>query len=133
MATQSAPDTSSVQPSLTELPLDDLFAQLDTSAAGLSSAEATRRLTKYGYNELVEKQTNAVLKFFSYLWGPIAWMIEAAAGLSALVRHWYGTILAFVPGKEASNYNFTSALAVQVLKDLEPRLLPLISARGKQV
>lgn len=38
----------------------------------------------------------------------------------------YGTVLAFVPGKSAGNYKFTSALAVQILKDLEPRLLPLI-------
>ncbi|HUO32208.1 MAG TPA: transglycosylase domain-containing protein [Bryobacteraceae bacterium] len=40
----------------------------------------------------------------------------------------YGTILAFVPGQNASNYKFTSALAVQVLKDLEPRLEPLVAA-----
>lgn len=45
----------------------------------------------------------------------------------------YGTILAFVPGKKASHYKFTNALAVQVLKNLEPRLLPLISARRKLV
>ncbi len=38
----------------------------------------------------------------------------------------YGTVLAFVPGKTAGNYKFTSALAVQILKDLEPQLLPLI-------
>jgi hypothetical protein len=28
----------------------------------------------------------------------------------------FGTILAFVPGKEAANYKFTRALAVQVLR-----------------
>jgi hypothetical protein len=39
----------------------------------------------------------------------------------------YGTALAFVPGKAAGSYNFTSALAEQVLKDLEPRLLPLVA------
>jgi hypothetical protein len=46
----------------------------------------------------------------------------------------YGTILAFVPGKVAAHYKFTSALAVQVLKDLEPRLLPLLhhSPRASQ-
>lgn len=38
----------------------------------------------------------------------------------------YGTILAFVPGKTAGDYKFTSALAVQVLKDLEPGLLRLL-------
>lgn len=38
----------------------------------------------------------------------------------------FGTVTAFVPGKASANYNFTSALAVQVLKDLEPRLKPLL-------
>jgi hypothetical protein len=38
----------------------------------------------------------------------------------------YGTVTAFVPGKTSANYNFTSALAVQPLKDLEPQLIPLI-------
>jgi hypothetical protein len=38
----------------------------------------------------------------------------------------YGTVTAFVPGKTSANYNFTSALTVQVFKDLEPLLLPLI-------
>ena len=38
----------------------------------------------------------------------------------------FGTVLAFVPGKEAESYDFTSALAVQLLKDLIPALLPVI-------
>ncbi len=42
----------------------------------------------------------------------------------------YGTVLAFVPGQEAANYDFTSALAVQVLKSLQPFLLPLIATPG---
>ncbi len=42
----------------------------------------------------------------------------------------YGTVLAFVPGKAAANYKFTSALAVQILKDLEPKLWRLIENPG---
>jgi membrane peptidoglycan carboxypeptidase len=38
----------------------------------------------------------------------------------------FGTVLAFVPGKEAADYKFTSALAVQVLKDLSPTLSLLV-------
>ena len=41
----------------------------------------------------------------------------------------FGTILAFVPGKKADDYRFTSALAVQVLKDLTPDLLPLVERK----
>ena len=45
-------------------------------------------MAQYGYNEIAEKRTNPFLKFLSYFWGPIPWMIEAAVILSALVRHW---------------------------------------------
>jgi membrane peptidoglycan carboxypeptidase len=38
----------------------------------------------------------------------------------------FGTVLAFVPGKSAQDYDFTSALAVQIFKDLEPVIKPFI-------
>jgi membrane peptidoglycan carboxypeptidase len=38
----------------------------------------------------------------------------------------FGTVMAFVPGTTAGNYEFTSALAVQVFKELEPTLRPLL-------
>ncbi len=62
--------------------------------------------------------------------GPIASKVvsRTAAFVFFIGDRFYGTILAFVPGKNAGDYNFTSALAVQVLKDLEPRLLPLLGA-----
>jgi H+-transporting ATPase len=55
---------------------------------GLTQAEAARRLSQYGYNELPEKRVNPLLKLLTYFNGPIPWMIEAAAILSAVVRHW---------------------------------------------
>lgn len=38
----------------------------------------------------------------------------------------FGTMTAFVPGADAGNYNFTSALSTQVMKHLLPILKPLI-------
>ena len=55
---------------------------------GLSREQARQRLEEYGYNELPEKHVNPLLKILTYFNGPIPWMIEAAALLSALVRHW---------------------------------------------
>ncbi|QIE29991.1 Calcium-transporting ATPase (plasmid) [Caballeronia sp. SBC1] len=73
---------------LKSLSMPDLQAKLGSSPNGLSQAEATKRLAQYGPNEIEEKKTNPLLKFLSYFWGPIPWMIEAAVILSAVARHW---------------------------------------------
>ena len=70
------------------LPLEEVKKTLGYSPEGLSDAEAAKRLTQYGPNELVEKRRHPFLKFLSYFWGPIAWMIEIAVILSAVVKHW---------------------------------------------
>ena len=73
---------------LKSLPMPELEAKLGSSPDGLSQAEAQKRLTQYGPNEIEEKKTNPFLKFLTYFWGPIPWMIEVAVILSAVVRHW---------------------------------------------
>ena len=80
---------------LKSMPMADLQKKLGSSPDGLSQAEAEKRLTEYGPNEIAEKKTNEFLKFLSYFWGPIPWMIEVAVILSGVVRHWmdFGIIL----------------------------------------
>jgi len=80
---------------LKSLPLAEVEKILESSPDGLSQAEAQKRLTQYGPNEIEEKKTNPFLKFLTYFWGPIPWMIEAAVILSAVARHWpdFGIIL----------------------------------------
>ena len=56
---------------LKTLPLPEVEKQLGSTPEGLTQAEAQKRLTQYGPNELVEKKTNPLLKFLSYFWGPI--------------------------------------------------------------
>jgi H+-transporting ATPase len=73
---------------LKSLPLPEVEKKLGSSPDGLSQAEAEKRLTQYGPNEIQEKKTNLFLKFLSYFWGPIPWMIEVAVILSGVVRHW---------------------------------------------
>jgi H+-transporting ATPase len=84
-STQSKPDPNE---GLESMSMADLRAKLGSSDDGLTQAEAQKRLAKYGPNEIKEKKTNSVLKFLSYFWGPIPWMIEAAVVLSGVVRHW---------------------------------------------
>jgi H+-transporting ATPase len=73
---------------LKSLAMPELFTKLGSTKDGLSAAEAAKRLTQYGPNEIAEKADNPFLKFLGYFWGPIPWMIEAAVILSAVVRHW---------------------------------------------
>ena len=98
--TKSKPESmpaSKIEPNddLKSLPMPHLLKKLGSSPDGLSQAEAAKRLTQYGPNEIAEKKTNVLLKFLSYFWGPIPWMIEGAVILSGAVRHWmdFGIIL----------------------------------------
>jgi H+-transporting ATPase len=77
---EAVPDSDSIQ---------DLLAELNTSKeSGLTQDEAAQRLQQYGPNSIEEKRISAFSRFLSYFWGPIPWMIEVAAALSALVRRW---------------------------------------------
>jgi H+-transporting ATPase len=73
---------------LQTLPMDQVERQLGSSAEGLSAKEATKRLARYGANEIEERKTSVILLFLRYFWGPIPWMIEVAVVLSGIVRHW---------------------------------------------
>ncbi|CAL5443657.1 unnamed protein product [Camellia sinensis] len=64
---------------LERLPLDEVFEQLKTSRAGLSSEDAEVRLQIFGQNKLEEKTENKFLKFLSFMWNPLSWVMEAAA------------------------------------------------------
>ncbi len=55
---------------------------------GLSQKEADKRLKKYGYNEIEEKEESWLHRLFRRFWGPIPWMIEVAAILAAVIHHW---------------------------------------------
>jgi H+-transporting ATPase len=71
-----------------DLPVAELLKRLSTSEKGLSASEAAKRLQQYGTNEITEKKRSPVLAFLSYFWGPIPWMIEAAAVISAVLQNW---------------------------------------------
>ncbi len=86
---------------------------------GLSSDEAARRLAQYGPNALTEKKVSTLRKLFGYFWGPIPWMIEVAAILSGLVRHWadFWIIVALLVFNAAIGFwqEFTASNAVAAL------------------
>jgi H+-transporting ATPase len=80
--------TPTAKDDLRSVSMPELQAKLGSSPDGLTKVEAQKRLTQYGPNEIEEKKDNPFLKFLTYFWGPIPWMIEAAVVLSALAQHW---------------------------------------------
>jgi H+-transporting ATPase len=83
------PERGSLSPDeVEEASPDAVLRDLGTGPDGLGEEEAARRLDAFGRNELPEHRTSALRQLLGYLWGPIPWMIEIAALLSAVVRHW---------------------------------------------
>ena len=103
---------------------EELFAALASNPQGLSQAEAKARLAHYGPNALEEERVNPFLKFLRYFWGPIPWMIEVAAGLSAIVRHWddLAIILALLIFNGVIGFwqEYKAANALVALKNIGP-------------
>jgi H+-transporting ATPase len=64
------------------------FGKLGTSPKGLSADEAAARLAKYGRNAIEARDESRWTKLVGYFWGPIPWMIEAAALISLLRQDW---------------------------------------------
>jgi H+-transporting ATPase len=71
-----------------KLSTQEALRLLSSDAGGLTSREASARLARVGPNALEERRVSPVLEFLSYYWGPIPWMIEVAAVLSGVLRHW---------------------------------------------
>ncbi len=86
----------------------------------LSTQEAQERLQQYGRNVLEEKTVSPLLKLLSYFWGPIPWMIELAALLSAAVQRWpdFCIILALLVFNAGVGFwqEFTAGNAVEALR-----------------
>ncbi len=101
-------------------PADGAPDWLVVSPDGLSQAEVEQRRAQFGCNELPEKKVNPLLKFLSYFWGPIPWMIEVAVILSAVVGHWadFGIILTLLVANAVVGFweEFQAGNAIAALK-----------------
>ena len=79
---------------LDKLPAAEVIKNLDVDPQkGLSSGDAQARLAKYGANALEEKKESPWVQFGRFFWGPMPWMIEAAAIMSLLVKDYVDFII----------------------------------------
>jgi H+-transporting ATPase len=128
VATNSAVDSSTKDlskkenPEKTQSNSDTLDAQgiqqklqeLQSSTQGLDHNEAVKRLTQYGPNAIEAHEESKWKKLLGYFWGPIPWMIEAAAIISLFRQDWpdfivitvlllYNAIVGFWQDNKAAN------------------------------
>ncbi len=68
--------------------VETIFDRLSSGPEGLAGSEAADRLKLVGRNEISERRVSVWRQLAGYFWGPIPWMIEVAAVLSVVVRHW---------------------------------------------
>ncbi|WP_297475618.1 plasma-membrane proton-efflux P-type ATPase [Thermococcus sp.] len=136
----SARDLQGIAQRAKHMDVEDVLKYLNVDPKrGLSEEEAKRRLREVGPNEIPEKKVSPIVKFLSYFWGPIPWMIEIAAILSAIVHHWedFGIIVSlliinavvgFWQEHKAENImeylKQKLALEVRVLRDGEWKTIP---------
>ncbi|XP_078165058.1 ATPase 10, plasma membrane-type isoform X2 [Carex rostrata] len=72
---------------LEHIPLEEVFQLLKTSSRGLSSTDAAARLQLFGCNKLEETRENKILKFLSFMWNPLSWVMEAAAVMALVLAN----------------------------------------------
>jgi H+-transporting ATPase len=64
------------------------FTREHSAPSGLSTADAQKRLADYGANVIKAHEESRWHKLLGYFWGPIPWMIEAAALISLARMDW---------------------------------------------
>ncbi len=80
-------------------PAKEVFQEFNTDPKkGLSESSIAGLHEKYGYNEVPEKEESFFHRIIRRFYGPIPFMIELAAVLSAVVQKWddFGIILALL-------------------------------------
>jgi H+-transporting ATPase len=105
-------------------PVEQSIRELQAdAAAGLTSGEAAARRARIGPNEMREREEPLWHRLLRRFWGPIPWMIEAAAVLSAVVQKWedFGIILVMLLVNAGLDF-FQEHRALNALKALKQRL-----------
>lgn len=118
-----------------EQPVTETLNEFATQAEqGLSKAEVRKRIEQYGYNELKEQEETIWQRIFRRFWGPIPWMIEIAALLSALVQKWedFAIILVMLLVNAGLDF-FQEHRALNALKVLKDNMVHEVSVLREAV
>ncbi|GBE36547.1 calcium-transporting ATPase 1 [bacterium BMS3Bbin07] len=107
-----------------KLSIEDTLKELQADRSrGLSEGEAQERLARYGLNEIPEKEESTLRRILKRFWGPIPWMIEVAAILSALVQKWEDFVIIMIMLFVNAGLDFyQESKAISALKTLKEKL-----------
>ena len=111
---ENAAKTQSNSNTLDAQGIQQKLQELQSSPQGLDHNEAEKRLTQYGPNAIEAHEESKWKKLLGYFWGPIPWMIEAAAIISLFRQDWpdfivisvlllYNAIVGFWQDNKAAN------------------------------
>ena len=87
--------------------VSEVLSALNTTQAGLSSAEVTKRRAEHGPNRLPEPpRRSGLVRFLLQFHNILIYVLLASAGVTALLQHWIdtGVILAVVIGNAVIGY-----------------------------
>ena len=105
-------------------PIEETLAEFDVEPGhGLDNSQVEARLQQFGLNEIKEHEESLWRRITRRFWGPIPWMIEIAAGLSAIVQKWEDlAIILFMLLVNAGLDFFQEHRAINALKALKQGL-----------
>ncbi len=102
----------------------------EIEATGLTTAEAQARLAECGENAIQEQRISPWRRFMAFFWGPIPWMIEIAAILSAAAGRWEDfTVIASLLLINAGVGFWEEFKADNAIEALKQRLAPVARVR----
>ena len=79
-----------------DISIDKTFELLETDFDGLNDVEVKKGIEFFGYNEIKKQSKNPILKFLSYYWGPMQWLLEFTMIISGILGHYTKLIIIFI-------------------------------------
>ncbi|ACF10928.1 plasma-membrane proton-efflux P-type ATPase [Chlorobaculum parvum NCIB 8327] len=112
-------------------PVEETLAELKVDRnLGLDDKAVSERRSRFGFNEIEEKEEALWHRIFRRFWGPIPWMIEVAAILSAAVQKWEDFSIILVMLLVNAGLDFMQEhRALNALKALKQRLSKEVTVR----
>jgi len=112
-------------------PADACLAALDSTPAGLTGADAARRLAEHGHNRLPEVRARGPLRrFFAHFHNVLIYVLLGASVVTGILQHWVdtGVILAVVLANAIIGY-IQEGKAESAMAAIRGMLAPRASVR----